>query len=61
MKKISKKLTLNRETLRHLEDQNLREAAGGFRTEDSCANSCDPGATFICPTSRRICPTNETC
>jgi hypothetical protein len=55
MKKISKKLALNRETLRSLEDGNLREAAGGLPTDASCANSCDPASVRICPGSRRIC------
>lgn len=41
MKKRLQKLTLNRETLRSLEDARLEGAAGGtFTNGDSCWNSC---------------------
>jgi hypothetical protein len=43
----SKRLSLSRETLRYLEGENLRQAAGG--TDGSCANSCDPASVRRCP------------
>lgn len=50
MKKSTKRLTLNRETLRALEYQ-LSDVLGGFPTDASCANSCDPVSVRICPSS----------
>ena len=49
MKKSVKRLSLNRETLRTLED--LQGIHGGFNTDASCANSCDPVSVRICPSS----------
>lgn len=40
MKKTLKKLTLNRETLRHLEAAGLRTAAGGGPTAIDCSITC---------------------
>lgn len=59
MKKISKRLTLNRETLRVLADDNIREAAGGLPTDASCVASCDPISVRICPSAR--CTVSCTC
>lgn len=50
-KNASRKLSLSRETLRLLEDQGLGNANGGFATDASCANSCDPVSVRICPSS----------
>jgi hypothetical protein len=50
MKKSVKRLSLNRETLRTLEAQ-LSDVNGGFITDASCANSCDPVSVRICPSS----------
>jgi hypothetical protein len=52
-----KKLALSRETLRHLSDQTLRQAAGGAKTGscqwsdcDTCGIICStPLATCTCP------------
>lgn len=52
-----KKLTLSRETLRRLNDEALREAAGGAKTDscqwsdcDTCGIICStPLATCTCP------------
>jgi hypothetical protein len=49
MKKSVKRLTLNRETLRTLED--LSGINGGWATDASCVNSCDPVSVRICPSS----------
>jgi hypothetical protein len=49
MKKSTKRLTLNRETLRTLDE--LSGVNGGFNTDASCANSCDPVSVRICPSS----------
>jgi hypothetical protein len=46
MKKTAKRMTLNRETLRHLKTQDLVEAAGG--------TSPDPPSRISCV--RTICP-----
>jgi hypothetical protein len=50
-KNASRKLTLSRETLRNLEEQSLGNVNGGFRTDASCVNSCDPVSVRICPSS----------
>jgi hypothetical protein len=39
MRKRSRGIVLHRETLRRLEHQSLREAAGGTDTADTCARS----------------------
>jgi natural product precursor len=49
MKKETKKLTLSRETLRKLEERELREIAGG----DTFQNSCDTITRWGC--SRTTC------
>lgn len=51
MKKYSKKLALNRETLRFLEDSRLEDAQGGF-TDFTCHNSCNSTPRSGCD----ICP-----
>jgi hypothetical protein len=53
MKKISKKLVLNRETVRNLQDKEFQTVYGGFQTEVSCENSCDTATRWAC--SRRAC------
>jgi hypothetical protein len=40
VKRTSKKLTLNRDTLRSLSAPSLRQAAGGFNTQPYCTNRC---------------------
>jgi hypothetical protein len=56
MKKSSKRLTLNRETLGNLEEGHLHEVNGGFATDASCANSCDPvSVRLACATTRYTC------
>ncbi|MEA2561061.1 MAG: hypothetical protein QOH06_2565 [Acidobacteriota bacterium] len=52
MKKKVSKLTLNRETLRNLNDTEINQAVGGWSlggTCDSCNYSCDPVSVRICP------------
>jgi hypothetical protein len=44
-KSLKKKLSLNRETLRALEDRSLQEAVGGVKTHtcgDPCTTTCAP-------------------
>jgi hypothetical protein len=48
------KLTLHRETLRHLEDKQLREAAGG-----APANSGDLGSWRSCVSDVQACYTDR--
>jgi hypothetical protein len=60
MKKSSKKLTLNRDTLLSLNAQSLRDAAAGIRgsaqcsnyisCQQSCGGTCNPlvGTCFFC-------------
>jgi hypothetical protein len=55
MKKVSKRLNLNRETLRSLDENRLQGVNGGFATDASCANSCDPISVRVCVTSRYTC------
>ena len=50
-RKISGKLTLNRETVRNLEEAEIRLAAGG----DSKYNSCDPYTIIGCGTVKTTC------
>ncbi len=40
MKKATKKLNLHRETLRHLEETRLHEAAGAVTSMGTCATMC---------------------
>lgn len=51
--KKDRKLTLHRETLRHLDERRLREAAGGTQTNQ---NSCDTITWRSCFSADR-CPT----
>jgi hypothetical protein len=49
-KRLKKKLSLNRETLRNLEDNSLRKAAGGACTFEDlttcvCTDACNSGGT----------------
>lgn len=59
MKKTSPKLSLNRETLRTLEEARLQahqvQGAGTLACDDSLNYSCDPASVRICPASRRVC------
>jgi hypothetical protein len=51
----SKKLALNRETLRYLEESQIREAVGGGTLSGSggsCQNSCDTITFAACITSK---------
>ena len=64
MKKRSKKLNLNRETLRNLSPENLSDAAGGFRsTTDQCSLQCTgevcTGAGSVCICAH--CPDSWVC
>ncbi|HTG33312.1 MAG TPA: class I lanthipeptide [Thermoanaerobaculia bacterium] len=51
MKKVSKRLNLNRETLRSLDKDHLEAVNGGWPTDASCANSCDPISVRFCPST----------
>jgi hypothetical protein len=49
-KRLKKKLSLNRETLRNLEDNSLRKVAGGTCTYEDlttcvCTEACNSGGT----------------
>lgn len=46
MKKRTAKLTLYRETLRHLVTPELREAAGGLRAVEDTSQSIQSGETY---------------
>ena len=46
MKKRSAKLTLYRETLRHLVTLELRDAVGGLRAVDDTSQSIQSGETY---------------
>lgn len=46
MKKRAAKLTLYRETLRHLVTPELRNAAGGFRAMEDPSQSIQSGETY---------------
>ncbi len=46
MKKTLPRLRLDRETVRSLTPANLEVVAGGLRTDESCANSCDPNTIW---------------
>jgi hypothetical protein len=62
MKRKARKLMLNRETLRHLQGDELRRAAAGtgcsqeFQTTCVCTEACNsnPG-TYGCPTQGQSC------
>jgi hypothetical protein len=53
MKKRAAKLTLYRETLRHLVTPELRDAAGGLRAMEDTSQSIQSGETY--------CWCSETC
>jgi hypothetical protein len=55
MKKSTKRLALHRETLGGLEENRLLKVAGGFATDASCANSCDPISVRFCATTYATC------
>ena len=58
MKKKVSKLTLNRETLVNLSNNELNQAAGAWSLGgscDSCNFSCDPYSVRICPTTSAAC------
>ena len=58
MKKLHKKITLRRETLRHLQSADLRRAAGG----DSFQFGCESGSCPVdCGTATDTCPPSNTC
>jgi hypothetical protein len=53
---MAKRLTLNRETLGNLDEDRLSMVNGGFITDASCANSCDPVSVRLsCVSSRNTC------
>lgn len=56
MKKTTRKLELNRETVRNLSTDDLGIAAGGARTDDSCVASC--GTVTLIQT---LCETGWNC
>lgn len=49
-KKLGRKLTLSRETLRHLDDSALGDVNGASLVETDCANCANSGPTGICGT-----------
>ena len=67
IKKFNKKLTLKKETIVHLDNHQMKKAAGGAVTKtctctvwitgDPCANPCE---TLHCPTNPIEC-TNAPC
>ena len=57
-KKRTAKLTLYRETLRHLVTPELREAVGGFRPVEDTSQSIQSGETFCwCSKTCNCCET----
>jgi len=56
MKKKTRKLSLNRETLRNLQTGDLRRAAGGTNTSAACeeATHCDCDTQTGCPDSHLL-------
>ena len=57
-KKRTAKLTLYRETLRHLVTPELREAVGGFRPMEDNSQSIQSGETFCwCSKTCNCCET----
>ena len=58
MKKRAAKLTLYRETLRHLVTPELRDAAGGFRAIEDTSQSIQSGETYCwCSKTCNCCET----
>ncbi|HVR97373.1 MAG TPA: hypothetical protein VMW27_12210 [Thermoanaerobaculia bacterium] len=58
MKKRNPKLTLYRETLRHLVTPELRDAAGGFRAMEDTSQSIQSGETYCwCTKTCNCCET----
>ncbi len=49
-KQLKQKLSLNRETLRALQEGGLRDAAGGFATINTCGKPCTNACTVSCRT-----------
>lgn len=59
-KKLNKKLLLNKNTVAHLNGDELKEVQGGGYTDwpyiDTCHyNSCDPSFCITCDTCRPPC------
>lgn len=54
MKKLVKKLSLNKETLRLLKEDGLRSVAAGIKTVDgtACVTNCP---VTVCQTNTRLC------
>ena len=62
MKKLGKKLSLNRETLRNLGDGQLQGAAGGYSRRCTEAVSCDGNsAYYVCDYTLMTDCTINTC
>ncbi len=61
MKRKVKKLTLNRETVRRLTDDELRGVAGGDKTNGNTCATCDAtcGTTCGCTTEGDTCRPNS--
>lgn len=59
-RKTPHKITLTRETLRHLESQKIRQAAGGIPSGLNCTGTCIP-CTEHCPTLMKTCHHITTC
>lgn len=58
MKKRAAKLTLYRETLRHLATPELRDAAGGLRAVEDTSQSIQSGETYCwCSKTCNCCET----
>ena len=53
MKKKIRKLSLNKETVRHLTDEELRGVAGGTGNTcgNTCASTCDSTCASTCPST----------
>jgi hypothetical protein len=49
MKKKLKKLSLSTETVRHLTEPNLKEAAGGTTSETRRCTLCTAACSVCCP------------
>lgn len=65
MKKRARKLSLSRETVRHLQDEHFRRIAGGGNTNEiqtgcACSDGCGGtgGCTGTCGCDTRDCPGN---
>jgi hypothetical protein len=58
MKKRANKLTLHRETLRHLVNPELRDAVGGLRLAEDNSQSIQSGETYCwCSKTCNCCET----